>query len=78
MKLNKKELVKKFIRNIGIDTVLQSMIELMDDSIDATDYDMDSIRNPNDLWKFKVIEGLEYAYEAFLQKTNDKPIGEKS
>lgn len=78
MKLNKKELVKKFIRNVGIDVVLQSMIELMDDSIDATDYDMDSIRNPNDLWKFRVIEGLEHAYEALLQKTNDEPIGEQS
>lgn len=74
----KKELIKTFIKNIGIDVILQSIIETMDDSIDATDYDIDSLRNPNDLWKFKVVEGLEHAYEAYLQKTNDEIVGEQS
>lgn len=66
-KQNKKDMVKYLIKNIGIDYILQSIIELMDSEIDATDYDVDSV-NPNDLWKFKVIEGLEHAYEAYLQK----------
>lgn len=77
-KQNKKDMVKYLIKNIGIDFVLQSIIELMDDSIDATDYDVDSVRNPNDIWKFKVIEGLEHAYEAYIQQTKDEPIGEQS
>ena len=78
MKFDKKDLVKKFINNAGINIVIQSMIEIIDDSIDATDYDIESLRNPNDLWKFKMIEGLEHAYEAYLDKSNDEPIGEKS
>lgn len=65
---HKKELIKTFIKNVGIDIILQSIIETMDDSIDATDYDVESLLNPDDLWKFKVIEGLEHAYEAYLQK----------
>lgn len=78
MKTNKKELIKKLIKNTGIDTVLQSMIEILDESIDATDYDIDSVRNPNDLWKFKMIEGLENAYEAYLLKIKNETVGEKS
>lgn len=71
-----KNLAKQIIQNIGIDIVLQSMIELMDDNIDATDYDIDSLRNPNDLWKFKILEGLEHAYEAYLSKEESTSIGE--
>lgn len=71
-----KNLAKQIIQNIGIDIVLQSMIEMMDDSIDATDYDADSLRNPNDLWKFKILEGLEHAYESYLAKEEPKTIGE--
>jgi len=67
----KKELIKRFIINAGIDSVLQSMIEIMDNSIDADDYDIDSVRNPNDIWKFKVIEGLEHAYEAYLANNTE-------
>lgn len=74
----KKELIKTFIKNVGIDVILQSIIETMDDTIDASDYDIDSLRNPNDLWKFKVIEGLEHAYEAYLQKTDEETIEEQS
>lgn len=76
MKSSNKELVKKFIHNAGIDTVLQSMIEIMDENIDATDYDIESIRNPNDIWKFKMIEGLEHAYESYLEQFNNELIGE--
>lgn len=71
-----KNLAKQIIQNIGIDIVLQSMIEMMDDSIDATDYDADSLRNPNDLWKFKILEGLEHAYESYLAKEEPTTIGE--
>lgn len=76
MKTDKKELTKTLIKNIGIDTILQSIIEILDDSIDATDYDADSLRDPNDLWKFKTLEGLEHAYESYLSKDNPKIIGE--
>ena len=75
---HKKELIKTFIKNVGIDMILQSIIETMDDSIDAADDDIDSLRNPDDLWKFKVIEGLEHAYEAYIQKTENETIGENS
>lgn len=72
----KKDVAKKLIKNLGIDIVLQCIIELVDDSIDSTDYDIDSIRNPDDLWKFKLIEGLEHAYEAYLSGRNK--IGEST
>lgn len=72
----KKDIAKKLINNLGIDIILQCIIELMDDSIDSTDYDIDSIRNPDDLWKFKLIEGLEHAYEAYLSGTNK--VGEST
>lgn len=75
MNTNKKELAKSLIKKIGIDTMLQCLIEMMDDSIDATDYDVDSIRNSQDLWKFKILEGLEHAYEAYLAN-NTETIGE--
>lgn len=75
MNMNKKELAKNLIKKIGIDTMLQCLIEMMDDSIDATDYDIDSIRNSQDIWKFKILEGLEHAYEAYLAN-NAETIGE--
>jgi len=65
---NKKDLAKELIKNLGIDVVIQSLIEMMDQQIDAPDYDIDSISNPNDIWKFKVIEGLEHAYESFIDQ----------
>lgn len=76
--MKSKDLIKSLIKKFGIEVVLQSIIEMMDESIDATDYDMDSIRNPNDLWKFKVIEGLEHAYEAILKQNGKITIGDKS
>lgn len=63
---NKKDLAKEIIKNLGIDFVIQCLIEIMDQQIDAPDYDIDSIKNPNDIWKFKVIEGLEHAHESFI------------
>lgn len=75
MNTSKKELAKSLIKKIGIDTMLQCLIEIMDDSIDATDYDIDSVRNSRDLWKFKILEGLEHAYEAYLAN-NTETIGE--
>jgi hypothetical protein len=74
-KINK-DLAKTLIKSAGIDVVIQSIIEMMDESIDATDYDIDSIRNPDDLWKFKVIEGLEHAYESYLD--NNRTLEETS
>lgn len=71
-----KNLVKQFIQNIGIDIILQSMIEIIDEDIDATDYDVESLLNPNDIWKIKTIEGLEYAYESYLEQYNNETIGE--
>jgi hypothetical protein len=76
MNYNKKELAKNLIKKIGIDIILQCLIELIDDSIDSTDYDIDSIRNSQDVWKFKILEGLEQSYEAYL-KNNIQPIGEQ-
>lgn len=75
--MKSKESIKQLIQSIGIETVLQSLIEMMDANIDATDYDVESLRNPNDLWKFKVIEGLEHAYESYLNKDN-QIIGEST
>jgi hypothetical protein len=74
---NKKELAKKFILNVGMDTILQSMIEIMDDSIEATDYDIDSVRNPKDLWKFQILENLEKAYDFYLKKVSNQIIGDQ-
>lgn len=66
IKMNKinQDIAKKLITNLGIDTILHTMIEMLDDSIDIVDTDINSIRDSDDLWKFKVIEGLEYAYES--------------
>lgn len=75
MNMNKKEIAKNLIKKIGIDIILQCLIEMMDDSIDATEYDIDSVRNSEDLWKFKILEGLEHAYEAYLAN-NIQTIGE--
>lgn len=70
--------MKNLTRKVGADVIMQSLIELIDDSIDATDYDIDSIRNPNDVWKFKVIEHLEQAYEVFLKNNDQTIIGDQS
>lgn len=69
--MSNKDLVKQFINKAGVDIILQSIIEMMDDNIDATDYDIDSVCSSDDIWKFKVIEGLEHAYEAYLGKTDN-------
>jgi len=70
--------MKNLTKKIGADVIMQSLIELIDDSIDATDYDIDSVRNPNDIWKFKVIEHLEQAYEVFIKHNNQTIIGDQS
>lgn len=70
--------MKNLTRKVGADVIMQSLIELIDDSIDATDYDIDSVRNPNDVWKFKVIEHLEQAYEVFLKNNDQTIIGDQS
>lgn len=76
--MTSKDLMKNLTRKVGADVIMQSLIELIDDSIDATDYDIDSIRNPNDVWKFKVIEHLEQAYEVFLKNNDQTIIGDQS
>jgi hypothetical protein len=76
--MTSKDLMKNLTKKIGADVIMQSLIELIDDSIDATDYDIDSVRNPNDIWKFKVIEHLEQAYEVFIKHNNQTIIGDQS
>ncbi len=76
--MTSKDLMKNLTRKVGADVIMQSLIELIDDSIDATDYDIDSVRNPNDVWKFKVIEHLEQAYEVFLKNNDQTIIGDQS
>lgn len=76
--MTSKDLMKNLTRKVGADVIMQSLIELIDDSIDATDYDIDSVRNPNDVWKFTVIEHLEQAYEVFLKNNDQTIIGDQS
>ena len=71
MKINSnREDIKKFITLIGIEKTLQCLIEIIDSSIEAIDYTADSIKNDKDLWKFRVVESLEAAYDTYITKEN--------
>ena len=72
--MNDKKQVKQYINTVGLDIILQSIIEMIDDDIESSDYDIDSLKNPCDIWKFKLIEGLEHAYEAFINKTDSEEV----
>lgn len=56
MKNNSKH--KKYIEKIGFDRTLQCLIEIVDDSI--------SKENKTALWKIKLVESLEQAYDAYM------------
>lgn len=70
--MSDKKQIKNYINSVGIDVILQSIIEMMDDDIESTDYDIDSLKKSSDIWKFKIIEGLEHAYDAFLNQTDSE------
>jgi methyl coenzyme M reductase beta subunit len=61
MKNNDK--IKKLIKNIGVDGVLQCVIESIDDST--------LIDNIVPSWKLKVLEHLEQAYDIYMTKDID-------
>ena len=54
---------KKYIQKIGFDTTLQSLIEIIDDSIIG--------ENIVPSWKLKLIEHLEHAYESYMSPENN-------
>jgi hypothetical protein len=58
-----KERVKQFILANGIDVVLQSIIEIVDDSVDLSDVVA--------LWKFKFLDSLEDAYDSYMTRIED-------
>ena len=57
------EQLKKFIKNIGFDRTLQCLIETLDDSIHND--------NVNSIWKIKVMEYLEQAYDMYMSGNKD-------
>lgn len=61
MKNNEKH--KKYINKIGFERTLQSLIEMVDDTI--------SNENIVPIWKLKLVECLEQAYDAYMTKDQD-------
>jgi hypothetical protein len=61
MKNNDK--LKQFIHEIGFDRTLQCLIEVLDDSIQN--------ENTIPLWKLKVVEYLEQAYDEYMSFNNN-------
>jgi hypothetical protein len=55
--------LKQFISEIGFDRTLQCLIEVLDDSIHN--------ENIIPLWKLKVVEYLEQAYDGYMNPDND-------
>lgn len=55
--------LKKLIRDIGFDRTLQCLIEMMDDSMHD--------ENIIPLWKLKVLEYLEQAYDGYMSSNNN-------
>lgn len=61
--LKNNSLHKDYIKKIGYDQTLQSLIEIMDDSVHK---DINNgIVIP--IWKFKFIETLESAYDIYME-----------
>lgn len=56
-----KDKIKILLKKIGIKKTLQSLIEIVDESFDS---------NTVPIWKYKVIDDLENAYEQFMINTN--------
>lgn len=56
-----KDKIKILLKKIGIKKTLQSLIEIVDESFDS-----DTVP----IWKYKVIDDLENAYEQFMINTN--------
>jgi predicted N-formylglutamate amidohydrolase len=54
---------KKYINKIGFERTLQCLIEIVDDSI--TD------QNIVPIWKLRLVESLEQAYDAYMDKDQD-------
>lgn len=61
MKNNSKH--KNYITKIGFERTLQSLIEIVDDSI--------TNENIVPIWKLKLVESLEQAYDAYMSKDKD-------
>lgn len=61
--------LKKFIEDIGFERTLQCLIEMMDDSIHN--------ENIVPIWKLKVVEYLEQAYDGYMGEKN-KPSYENA
>lgn len=61
MKNNTKH--KKYISKIGFDRTLQCLIEIVDDSM------LDENIVP--IWKLKLVECLEQAYDAYMSQGQD-------
>lgn len=55
--------LKQLITKIGFDRTLQCLIEMMDDSIHS--------ENTTPLWKIKVVEYLEQAYDGYMLPENN-------
>jgi hypothetical protein len=55
--------LKQFIHEIGFDRTLQCLIEALDDSIQN--------ENTIPLWKLKVVEHLEQAYDEYMSFNNN-------
>ena len=55
--------LKEFINEIGFDRTLQCLIEALDDSIHN--------ENTIPLWKLKVVEHLEQAYDEYMSSINN-------
>lgn len=56
-----KDKIKILLKKIGIKKTLQSLIEIVDESFDS-----DTVP----IWKYRVIDDLENAYEQFMINTN--------
>lgn len=55
--------LKNFINEIGFERTLQCLIEVLDDSIHK--------ENILPLWKLKVVEYLEQAYDDYMSSNNN-------
>ena len=54
---------KKYINKIGFERTLQCLIEMVDDSMIN--------ENIVSIWKLKLVEGLEQAYDAYMSGDKD-------
>jgi hypothetical protein len=61
MKNNQKH--KQYINKIGFERTLQSLIEIVDDSIIG--------ENIVPIWKLKLVESLEQAYDTYMTRDNN-------